>query len=132
VTDVGDPDDVALPGSDTAPGDGREHEFSTTASATVTGPVGTIRITRRSHALPRRTDVLVESPTDSNDERLTRADRLHVHSKYDERARSRDDYVLDRHETWRPADSSVFTSERAFLGSVKRTISPVSRPSALR
>ena len=115
MADVGDADDITLLESDTAPGDTREDEFSTTASATVAGPVGTIRVTRRSHALPRHTDVLVEGPADSSDERLTRADRLHVHSKYDERAQDGDDYVLDRHETWRSTDSSVFTSERAVL-----------------
>jgi hypothetical protein len=115
MTNVRDVDDITLPESDTAPGDTREYEFSMTASAIVTGPVGTIRITRRYHALLRHNDVLVEGPTDSNDELLTWADQLHVHSKYYERAQSGDDYFLDRHETWRPTDSSVFTSERAFF-----------------
>lgn len=99
ITDGGDTDDITLLKSNTAPGDTREYEFSMTASASVTGPVGTIRITRRYHALPRHNDVLVEGLTDSNDELLTRADQLHVHSKYYEWAESGDDHCLDRHET---------------------------------
>lgn len=102
MTNVGDTDDITLLESNTAPGDTREYESSMTAGATATGPVGTIRITRRYHALPRHNDVLVEGPTDSNDELLTRGDQLHVHSKYYERAQSGDDYFFDRHETWVP------------------------------
>lgn len=114
MPDAADPADLAVLESETSPADSAEYDFSMTATATVTGPRGTIRIDRRYHARPRHNDVVDTEGVDSNDELLDRADELYAHSKFYAVTDDGDDYVLDRHETWQPTDPAALSDESAF------------------
>lgn len=79
----------------------REYERAVTATARLDGPAGTLSVRRTYEALPFHNDVLDPEGADSNDEFLDRPDAVHVHTRYYRPGEDREDYVRDRHETWR-------------------------------
>lgn len=106
---------VVVVGSETTPTNSVEYDYSMAATATVSGPRGTLRIHRRYHALPRHNDVVETGGSDSNDELLDRADEIYVHSKFYAVTEETDEYFLDRHETWQSGDPETLSNEETFF-----------------
>ena len=120
MSDTGAASDVAVLESRTKPLRSTEYDFAMAATVRLAGTHGTLRIRRRYFARPRHNDVIEWTGADSNDELLDRADELYVHSKYYAVTGDGDEYFLDDHATWRPADTEALAEETAFRDECER------------
>lgn len=119
MSNTGAASDVAVIESQTTPLRSTEYDFAMAATVTLAGTYGTLRIRRRYYARPRHNDVVEWTGADSNDELLDRSDELYAHSKYYAVTGGADEYFLDGHETWRPADRRALAEEAAFLAACR-------------